>query len=86
MNCTGANNFCSLVGSIIGVINVLVPIVVTIALIVFFWGLVLYIYHAADQHAHSSGRDMIIWGLIGIFVISCVWGIIKFFSVALFGS
>ncbi len=66
----------SLVGSIIGLINTIIPVLVTIALVIFFIGLIRYIYKSSDAHGHGADKDLILWGLIALFVLVSVWGIL----------
>lgn len=55
-----------------------------IALLVFFWGLVRFIYTASEE-GKSEGKMFMIWGLIALFVMVSVWGIIYFISNEIFG-
>ena|SRR3989344_560372 len=65
-------NFAGSVGRLVAA---LVPILVTIALVVFIWGLVRYIW-GGTKADHAGGRKIMIAGLISLFVIVSVWGII----------
>ena len=78
-------NFKGLVDQLVGVINAAIPVLAGIALIIFFWGLVKYIYASSDAKGHTEGKSMIIWGLVAIFVIFTLWGIINLFKTAIFG-
>jgi hypothetical protein len=60
------------------VVNFLIPLMIAIAVLVFFWGLVKYIANASDEAAKESGRALMIWGMIGLFVMVAFWGIIGF--------
>jgi Type IV secretion system pilin len=86
MTCTGANNFCTWVSAIIGLLNPLIGIASAIALVIFFWGLLRYVYAAGNSEAHTKGKEMIVWGLLSIFIIFSLWGIIVFFEEALLPS
>lgn len=78
--------FASIVQSIVGLINMLIGVLATLAIVVFFWGLVQYIYHAKDAHAHGEGRERILWSLIALFVLFSIWGILALMQVAFFGG
>lgn len=56
-------------------INSLVPILMTLALVVFFWGLVKYIRSAGEPKAASEGKSIMIWGVIALFVMASIWGL-----------
>lgn len=59
-------------------INTLTPILASLAIICFFYGLIWYIYAAGDSKGREKGRQTIIWGLVGLFVIFSLWGILEF--------
>lgn len=55
-------------------IDFLLPVLVTLALLGFFWGLVQYIWGGAESK--EKGRDRMIWGVIALFVMVSVWGLV----------
>ncbi len=57
-------------------LNLVVPILIVLAVIIFVWGVISYVI-ADDEEAKSSGRNRIIYGLIGLAVIISVWGLVK---------
>jgi hypothetical protein len=56
-------------------LNALIPILIALALVAFFWGLVRYVWSGGE--AKESGYKMMISSLIALFVMVSVWGIIK---------
>jgi uncharacterized membrane protein YidH (DUF202 family) len=60
------------------VINFLIPLMISLAVLVFFWGLVKYIANASDEAAKESGKTLMIWGMIALFVMVAFWGIIGY--------
>jgi hypothetical protein len=57
-------------------LDLLIPLLLTAAIVVFFWGLVKYILNAGDEAAKESGKTLMIWGMIALFVMVAFWGII----------
>ncbi len=51
--------------------NRLIPLLIAVALVVFFYGIVQYIL------AKEGAKDLMIAGLLGLFVMVSVWGIIR---------
>jgi len=49
--------------------------------VVFFWGLVQYIYNGAE--GHESGRNIMIAGIVSLFIMVSVWGIVNLVQGAL---
>ncbi len=66
------------------IINLLIPIVFALALLYFFWGLAQYIL-ASGEGASEEGRNKIIWGVVALFGMSAIWGLVRFlgFSVGI---
>ena len=60
------------------ILNAVVPIVITLALIYFIWGLAEYILAAGDPEKKSEGKTRMIYGIIALLVIVSVWGIVGF--------
>jgi len=58
-------------------INLATPVVVALALLYFFWGLAQYILNAGNEEKKKDGRNIMIWGLLALFIMVSVWGIIN---------
>ncbi|MDE1919746.1 MAG: hypothetical protein KGH56_03580 [Patescibacteria group bacterium] len=68
------------VGSfIINTINgVLVPVLFAVAFIVFIWGAFdVFILGANSEEVKDKGKNLMLWGLIGFFVMVSVWGLVN---------
>lgn len=57
-------------------LTTVVPILIILGVIYFVWGVITYVI-ADDAEAKKSGRDRIIFGIIGLAVIVTVWGLVK---------
>jgi hypothetical protein len=58
----------------------LVPIIFSIAIIAFFWGIIQYVINAENEAKRKEGRDYILWGFGALFVMVAIWGIIALIS------
>ncbi len=56
-------------------LNTIVPILIILGVIFFIWGVVTYVI-AQDDEAKTRGRDLMIYGLIGLLVIVSMWGLV----------
>ena len=56
----------------------MVPLLLAVAIVLFFWGLVKFIANASDEAARESGKNLMIWGMIAIFVMVAFWSIIGY--------
>ena len=57
-------------------LNALIGLFITLAIVVFFWGLITYLYTMGTEDAHK-GIQRMLWGVIAIFVMVSIWGIIR---------
>ena len=73
-----ASSIYNIIDLAISFFQALVPLFFWIAVLVFFWGIVKFIAHADDPKQVEEGKQIIIWGLVGIFVLVTLWGIIGF--------
>lgn len=69
-----ANAF-SILGVIRNLLNVLIPILITAALVYFIWGVISYVI-AKDADDQAKAKSVITRGVIGLFVILSIWGLI----------
>jgi len=75
-----AINNLSDVGSFIinSINNILVPVLFAIAFIVFIWGAFkTFIVGANEEGVKEEGKNLMLWGLIGFFVMVSVWGLVN---------
>ena len=76
-------NIGEFITSIGRLINQLLPIVVALALLAFFWGLAQFIFASGDEGAKDEGKRRMIWGVVALFVMVSVWGLVGFVGSAL---
>lgn len=60
-----------------GLLDPVIPIIITIAVIYFLWGVGKYIMSSGDTEKQEEARGMMIYGLIGLFVMVSVWGLVN---------
>ncbi len=71
----GAQNVSTALLRISDIINILIPLLIAMALVVFFWGLVKYIWSSGE--GHEQGKNVMIAGLVSLFIMVSVFGIIR---------
>ncbi|MFQ5662114.1 MAG: pilin [Candidatus Paceibacteria bacterium] len=72
-----ANPFLDVLGNFEAWIGDTILIVIGLAIAFFFWGLAKYILNAGDEEKKKEGRSIMIWGIIALFVMVSVWGIVR---------
>jgi hypothetical protein len=58
------------------IVNAAIPVAASLALLYFFWGVGLFILHSGDEAKRKEGRQIMIWGIIALFSIVTVWGLV----------
>ena len=69
----GVNN---IVTNLSNLVNRIVPILLVIGTIVFLWGVIMFLTAGADEEKRANARSLIIYGLVGLFVMVAAWGIV----------
>lgn len=62
------------VGTLVGAT---VPVLMGLGLIYFLWGVIQYIRSASDETKKVDAKKIIIRGLIGLFSMVAVWGLVE---------
>jgi len=65
-----------LLGIAAGIIQALIPIVIGLAVLVFLWGVLQYVLRSSDA-GKDEGRTFMLWGIIALFVMVSVWGLVN---------
>lgn len=66
-------DFAGLVRLVIEYINLIIPVLVTLAIVLLFIGIVRYI----KNRGSADIRTNIVWSLVALFVLFSVWGILR---------
>ena len=63
-------------------LNMALPILISIAVIWFVWQVIMFTI-SNDEDKRKEAKSGIVWGVIGLFVIICMWGLVKFVETTL---
>lgn len=58
------------------ILNAVLPVMITLAVVYFVWGVVSYMI-GNDEEAKKRGKDKVIYGIIGLAIIVSVWGLVN---------
>ena len=65
----------------------IIPLMAAIAFLAFVWGVAKYIKSAGSEKDSKDSKNLLIWGIVGLFVMVTIWGIVSFLKSDLgFGS
>lgn len=67
----------SLAGLVSALLNAIIPILFSLAVVYFLWGVVKYVI-SAEADDKEKAKSVVVRGVIGLFVMSSVWGLVAF--------
>lgn len=73
--CTATSGLGLVLCKISELLSAILPVLVAFGVIYFIWGIVQY-FIADSEEAKKTGKDRIIYGIIGLAVIISVWGLV----------
>ncbi|MEX2010197.1 MAG: hypothetical protein WD874_00100 [Parcubacteria group bacterium] len=76
-------NLETLLRSVGRLVDIALPVIVALGLIGFFWGLVKFIFAQGNEESKADAKKIMLWGLIALFVMVSVWGLVRFIGDAL---
>ncbi len=63
-----------------GLLNSVIKLIFGLALVYFFWGTVQFIQNAGNEKTREEGKSKMIWGIIALFVMFSIYGILNWIS------
>lgn len=80
------SNLKDLIIKFMNLISLLIPVAMSLAVLGFIWGLVMYIWSGGNEEKRKEGRKFIVWGIIALFVMVSIWGLVGMLNSTIFGS
>jgi len=59
------------------ILAIIVPFLIALAVVFFLWGVLQFITAGGDEEKRATGRDTMIYGIIAIFVMVSIWGLVN---------
>jgi hypothetical protein len=60
-----------------GLVNRATPFLVGLAVFLVIWGVFKYITSAGDDTERALAQKLVLWGVIGVFVMISIWGLVN---------
>lgn len=79
-------NFQELALDIVEIIDTATITLIVLALVVYFWGIAVNIPHFGDEKGAEKQKAFFFWGIVILFVMVSIWGIIQLLQNTLFSS
>ncbi len=61
------------------IVNPLIVLLFGVAMVYFLWGVFVFVRNADNEEKRSEGAMHIFWGIVGIFIMVSVYGILRMF-------
>ena len=75
----------TIVTSIEGIVNALLPVIFALAILAFFWGIFLYVFSTGEEKK-VEGKHIMLWAVIAIAIMASLFGIIQVLQVTFLGN
>ncbi|MCX6757577.1 MAG: hypothetical protein NTZ44_01715 [Candidatus Nomurabacteria bacterium] len=62
------------------IISSIIPLVMSLAVASFVWGVLKYLMNSDEEKKREEGRQFMMWGLIALTVMVSIWGIVSIFA------
>jgi hypothetical protein len=83
---TFALTFQVIVYRLLSLIQLIIPLLLAVGVLGFFFGVVRYIFSAGNPDARAEGAKYMIYGIVALFVMVSVWGLVAILQHTIFGS
>ncbi len=71
-----AKQISDVINDLKGIINAIIPLLISIAVLTLIWGIVKFVTSAGDEEKRKEGKDLMIYGIIGLFIMVSIWGLV----------
>ncbi len=61
---------------ILGILRPVVPLLIGLAVVLFVYGVIIFMFSEGGEKK-EEGKSYMIWGIVGIFVMVSVWGLVS---------
>lgn len=68
----------NLIVSAQGIVNLLVPFGIGLAVVALFYGIIMFMFNKQDPEAHKTWLKFMGMALVGLFVMVSIWGLVAF--------
>jgi len=80
------SDFSGLVENILNIIDPLVVLAIILAVMFFLFAVVKYLTQYGNEKARSDSVKTITWGIVGLFAMVAMWGLVKLLQQSLVGG
>jgi prolipoprotein diacylglyceryltransferase len=82
---TSGKTATQLLAQVTVIIESIIPILIGAALLIFLWGVLKYLF-SKDSKSKADGSNFILWGIISLFVMVALWGLVNLLQSSFLGD
>ncbi len=72
---------------IIGLINYVIQFILVLSLVAFLWGIFKLVFlDASNEAERAKAKKFMLWGIVALFVMVSVWGLVNVLKSSVFGG
>lgn len=79
-------DFKGLIQFFINLIKDLIPLVIALTVLVFLWGIFKLVLAGDSEDKRNEAKTIMFYGIVSLFVMVSVWGLVRILTVSIFGS
>jgi uncharacterized membrane protein YidH (DUF202 family) len=82
-----ASSFKDIVSNtLLPLFNSIVGFIMVLAVLAFMAGAIRFMATSGDDRSRVTGKQMMLWGIIALFLMISVWGVVKIVKTSIFGT
>ncbi len=67
-------------------LSLVVTLLMVLAVLAFIYGAIRFIAGSGDERARSEGKQVMVWGVLSLFMMVGIWGVVRIIYATFFGS
>jgi fumarate reductase subunit D len=79
-------DFKGLIKFFVDLIKDLIPLVIALTVLVFLWGIFRLVLASDSEDKRTEAKTIMFYGIVSLFVMVSVWGLVRILTVSVFGS
>lgn len=79
-------SFQDLAKRLLDMINLVIPFIISLALLYFLINIFKLVFANDDSKGREDAKGLIIWGIVALFVMVSVWGLVRVLTSTFFGN
>jgi len=71
--------------NVLPLFTALIGLIMTLSVLAFILGVARFMYTSGDDKSRAEGKKMMLWGIIALFLMVALWGVVALVKTTFFG-